>query len=106
MGVGGQRQAPAALPPGKTRYPLCRRLGGPRTGLDGCGKSRPHRDSIPGPSSPKRLVTATEIPPANHPYFFTIQKVSKAEHGLPKAFQLSVCVRMMKSIYFLIKVET
>ena len=28
MGVGGQRQAPAALPPGKTRYPLYRRLGG------------------------------------------------------------------------------
>ena len=24
---------------------------GPRVGLDGCGKSRPHRDSIPGPSS-------------------------------------------------------
>ena len=29
MGVGGQRHAPAALPPGKTRYPLYRRLGGP-----------------------------------------------------------------------------
>ena len=28
VGVGGQRHAPAALPPGKTRYPLCRRLGG------------------------------------------------------------------------------
>jgi hypothetical protein len=25
---------------------------GPRAGLDGCGKSRPHRNSIPGPSSP------------------------------------------------------
>jgi len=24
---------------------------GPRAGLDGCGKSRPHRDSSPGPSS-------------------------------------------------------
>jgi len=29
MGVGGQRHAPAALLPGKTRYPLHRRLGGP-----------------------------------------------------------------------------
>jgi hypothetical protein len=28
MGVGGQRLAQAALPPGKTRYPLYRRLGG------------------------------------------------------------------------------
>jgi hypothetical protein len=27
-GVGGQRNAPAALPPGNTRYPLYRRLGG------------------------------------------------------------------------------
>ena len=30
MGVGGQRHAPAILPPGKTRYPLYRRLGGPQ----------------------------------------------------------------------------
>jgi len=30
MGVGGQRQAPAALPRGKTRYPLYKRLGGPQ----------------------------------------------------------------------------
>ena len=51
-GVGGQRHAPAALPLGK-------RLGihcwtgwvGRKFGRDGCGKSRPHGDSIPGPSS-------------------------------------------------------
>jgi len=29
-GVGGQYHAPAALPPGKTRYPFYRRLGGPQ----------------------------------------------------------------------------
>jgi hypothetical protein len=29
--VGSQRHSPAALPPGKTRYPLYRRLGGPQT---------------------------------------------------------------------------
>jgi hypothetical protein len=28
MGVGGQRNDPAALPPGKTRYPLYTRLSG------------------------------------------------------------------------------
>ena len=53
MGMGGQHHAPAALPPGKT--PGNHNIGGsvgPRTGLDGCGKSRPHRDSIPGTSSP------------------------------------------------------
>jgi hypothetical protein len=31
MGVGGQRHAPDALPPAKTRYPLYRRLGGPQS---------------------------------------------------------------------------
>ena len=41
MGVGGQRHDPAALPPGKTRYPLCRRLGVSKADLYGCGKSRP-----------------------------------------------------------------
>ena len=30
MRVGGQSHAPAALPPGKTWYPLYRRLGGPQ----------------------------------------------------------------------------
>jgi hypothetical protein len=30
MGVGGQRHAPAALPPGKTWYQSYRRLGGPQ----------------------------------------------------------------------------
>jgi hypothetical protein len=34
MGVGGQRHAPAALPPGMTRYRLYRRLDGPQ-GLSG-----------------------------------------------------------------------
>ena len=38
-GVGGQRHVPAALPLGKTRYPLYRVR--PRAGLDGCGKPRP-----------------------------------------------------------------
>jgi hypothetical protein len=30
MRLGGRRHAPAALPPGKTRYPLYRRRGGPQ----------------------------------------------------------------------------
>jgi hypothetical protein len=35
---------------------------GPTTGLDGCGKSRLHRNSIPGPSSPKRVAISTKLP--------------------------------------------
>jgi len=34
MGVGGQCHAPATLPPGKTRYPMHRSLGGPRADMD------------------------------------------------------------------------
>jgi hypothetical protein len=46
MWVGGQLHAPAALPSGKR--PSTHFTGGwvgpPRAGLDGCEKSRPHRD--------------------------------------------------------------
>ena len=41
-GVGGQRHAPAALPPGENGTHCIGDWVGPRAGLDGCGKSRPH----------------------------------------------------------------
>ena len=53
MGMGGQRHAPAALPPGKRPFTHC--IGGwvdPKAGLDGYGKSRPKRDPTPEPSRP------------------------------------------------------
>ena len=34
----------------------------PRVGLDRYGKSRPHRDSNPGPSSPQPVAIPTELP--------------------------------------------
>ena len=40
QGVGGHHQPSAALPPGKTRYPLYRRLPVPGEILGGYGKSR------------------------------------------------------------------
>ena len=53
MGVGGQRHASAALPSGKRPGTHCiEGFVGLKAGLDGCGKSRPYRDSIPVPSSP------------------------------------------------------
>jgi len=54
-GVGGQRHAPAAFSQVMTRYPLYRAC------LEGCGKFRPHRDSIAGPSSPYRIAIPTTI---------------------------------------------
>ena len=53
VGVRGLCHAPAALYPRERADTHC--TGGwvgPRAGLDRCGKSRPHRHSIPGPSSP------------------------------------------------------
>jgi hypothetical protein len=52
-GMRGQSHDLAALTPGK--IPGAHNIRGsvgPRAGLDGCGKSRAQRDSIPGPSSP------------------------------------------------------
>ena len=47
-GVCGQRHAPVHLPSGKRPDTHCTGVWvGPRNGLDGCGKSRPHRESIP-----------------------------------------------------------
>ena len=50
MGVGGQHHTPAALPPGKTRYPLYRRLGGPQ------GRSGRVRKISPPPGFDPRTV--------------------------------------------------
>jgi hypothetical protein len=50
-----------ATPPGKTRYPLYRRLGGPPgTVWTGAENLASHRGSIPGPSSPYRVAIPTE----------------------------------------------
>jgi len=53
MGVGGQRNAPAALSPGKTRCPLYRRLGGPQ-GRSGRVRKRSAPTSIGSPDHPAR----------------------------------------------------
>ena len=49
------------LHPGKTRTHCTGGWVGPRAGLDG-RKISPHRDSIPGPSSPKSVAIPTELP--------------------------------------------
>ena len=53
MGIGGQHHFPAALSPGRTRYPLYRRLGGPQ---DRSGRVRKisHPTGIRSPDRPAR----------------------------------------------------
>jgi hypothetical protein len=62
-GVGGQRHAPAALPPGKTRYPLYRRLGGPQ------GRSGRVRKIAPPPPPPLGIDPRTVQPVASKTLF-------------------------------------
>ena len=52
-GVGGQRHAPDVLPAARDPVPIAQEAGwAPGSGLDGCGKSRHHRYSIPGTVHP------------------------------------------------------
>jgi len=52
MEVSGQRHASAALPRERPGTHCRGGWVGLRACLDRCGKSLPHRNSIPGPSSP------------------------------------------------------
>ena len=47
VGEGSASRPGRSLPPGKTWYHCTGGWVEPRAGLDRCGKSRPHRDSIP-----------------------------------------------------------
>ena len=61
--VWGSAPRPGHLYP--RERPSTRRTGGwvgPRAGLDRCGKSRPHRDSILGPSISQPVAIPTELP--------------------------------------------
>jgi hypothetical protein len=71
-GGGWSSTRPGRFTPGKTQYPLYRRLGWPqsRSGRvrkislphqDFAENFSPHRDSIPGPSSPYRVAIPTEL---------------------------------------------
>jgi hypothetical protein len=62
MGVGGQSDARAALPPGKiSRCPLCRRMNGPQGRSGRVRNNSPHWEWIPRPSRPQRVARYTNI---------------------------------------------
>jgi hypothetical protein len=51
-GGGWSTPRPGRFTPGKVLVPIVQETVDPRAGLNRYGKSRPHRDSISGPSSP------------------------------------------------------
>jgi len=86
-GWRGQRHAPTALYPRKRPGTHCTGSWvGVRAGLNRCGKSLPHRDSIPGPSSPWPVAIPTEIPDPRHFRTFRIllryDGLSKLKYGI------------------------
>jgi hypothetical protein len=93
-GVGGQRHAPAALPPGMTRYPMYRRLGG----LDGCEKSRSHRDSTPQMVQPvairytgphkAEMVPQIQSRPLSHPFHYYLLIILRSPLYNPSSWHL------------------
>jgi hypothetical protein len=88
MKVGGQCHIPASLTPGRRSGTYC--IGswvGPRAGLYGCGKYRPHWDSIPGRPIrseslyqlchpvPRMMTWSVEIGHDNLPYYCKLCKL-------------------------------
>jgi len=69
-GEGSASRPGRTLPPGKNRYPLYRRLGGPQGRSGRGGKSRPHRDSIPG--RPARSQSLYRLSKRAHTEVYTI----------------------------------
>jgi len=48
---GWSTPRPGSFTPGRTRFPFIGGSVSPRAGMEGCGKTRAHRDSIPTPSN-------------------------------------------------------
>jgi hypothetical protein len=62
---------------------------GLRDGLDRCGKSRPHRASIPGPSSPQAVTVPTELLcPRELPYQYLKCEITPYSTIKPRSFVL------------------
>ena len=74
MGVGGQYHAPAALPLGKTQYPLYRRLGRPQ------GRSGQVRKISPPPEFDPRTIQ----PVASHYTDYAIPAHTYIESYIPQ----------------------
>jgi hypothetical protein len=82
---GCQRHVPAVSPQGKRPSTHCIWTSvGAKTGLDGCRKSHPHRDSIPGAFRPQRVAVPTTLPrpiPPNGGRFPAVRHHSQAIIG-------------------------
>ena len=109
LGVGGHHHAPAALPPGKTWYPLYRRLGG-HQGLSGRVRKISPPTGIRSPDRPGRSETLYRLSYPGPPYIKSnvfksdcCMEVSSEKHDVNKKVQLdaTICRHLFtaKSLY-------
>ena len=87
MWVDGQRHAPAALPPEKTRYPLYRRLGGPhgRSGLVRKISTPPGFDPQTVQSVASRYTDWAT--PAHSPPYSVVKQIFVVSHQIRPVWQ-------------------
>jgi len=95
MGVGGQRHAPAALPPEKSRYPLYRRLGGPQ------GQSELVRKNSPPPEFDTRTVqpVASRYTDWAFPAYIITGRDPKILFHIPRKPHLWMGLKARKSLF-------
>ena len=103
--MGGQRHAPAALPPEKTRYPLYRRLGGPQGRSGQVRKISPPSTEVPRVKRRQKEADHSQPRSADvkkeRIYFqtSTTRKLGSASNRAFAGFQASA-VRPMRSALF------
>ena len=72
---------------------------GPRPVLDRCGKSRPHRDSISGPSRPQQFAIMNELPgpQCSQQYECVILRVFFRQVGQINSRVLQILIRIQNT---------
>ena len=97
-GVGGQQHAPAALPPGKTRYPLYKRLGGPQGRSGQVEKISPLSGFEPRTVQPLvSRYTDRAIPAPKHTYIHTHAHTHTHTHIYIYIYMYTTSFRINKS---------
>ena len=90
MWGGRSTSRPGRFTPGKSTQCIGVWVG-PRAGLDRCGKPRPHRDSIPGRSSPYRIAIPTEL---SRPQIIQLFSVVFCEVRAVHTFDFRICMNV------------
>jgi hypothetical protein len=98
MGVGGQRHAPAALPPVKeTRYSLYRRLGGPQGRSRWVRKISPPSIGIRTPDSPSRSESLYRL--SKHVFLYCELRVLMTGNALSFRIKISDKIQRLSFVY-------